>query len=68
MGGEPGSVLVATPRLAEQQPRSRLAALRVRVAALLTGGSVAGFVAVHAVHAAVAGGSVVVGFVCNIPR
>jgi hypothetical protein len=68
MDGQPGSVRVAAGRLDERRPRSRPAALRVRVAALLTGGSVAGFVAVHAVHAAVAGGSVVVGFVCSIPR
>jgi len=46
-----------------------LAVLRAGVAALVTGGPIAGFVAVHAVHAAAAaGGSAVVGFVCNIVR
>jgi hypothetical protein len=48
--------------------RSMLGALRIRAAALVTGGSLAGFVAVHAVHAAAAGGSVVIGFVCNVVR
>ena len=47
---------------------SRVAMLRRRGAAVVTGGSVAGFVAAHAVHAAAAGGSVVIGFVCTVVR
>jgi hypothetical protein len=43
--------------------------LRRPLAALVTGGTLAGFVAVHAVHAAaVAGGPMVVQFVCSIVR
>jgi hypothetical protein len=57
-----------TPREAGRGRRSAIAQLRVRGAALVTGGSVAGFVAVHAVHAAAVGAPVVVGFVCNVMR
>ena len=43
--------------------------LRRPIAAIVTGGSVAGFLAVHAVHAAaMTGGPMVVQFVCNIAR
>jgi len=49
----------------------RATAVRFRrpLAAMATGGTLAGFLAVHAVHAAaMAGGPMVVQFVCSIVR
>jgi hypothetical protein len=47
--------------------RDALIRFRRPLAAVVTGGSLAGFLAVHAVHAAaVAGGPMVVQFVCRI--
>ena len=66
-GGAP--VRAATIGLSGRGGLGRIATLRAGAAALLTGGPIVGFVAVHAVHAAAAaGGSAVFGFVCNIVR
>jgi hypothetical protein len=46
--------------------RATLTRFRRPLAAVVTGGSLAGFLAVHAVHAAAAGAPVVVQFVCHI--
>ncbi len=51
--------------------RGRRAASRVRrpLAAILAGGSVAGFAAVHVVHAAaVVAGPIAAQFVCSVPH